>query len=1100
MMKNRSQWGRNAVPMLGLCGLAGVLFWLPPGSAAQTPSPSVSDKTTPEKRSDDKGLRDRGTEEKGTGDKGKTDTEMPPKKQERQPPPGNPLLLTDPTIPLPTNNTGVSKPEFNDYRKAQNAPPAITKPLALFGYDFFRPAREIIDAHRDYIKRIQRERADEALPRKSTKTNANSDSTDDTGTNSRRRTNTTDTGTDNGSDNPPRKTTKKTTRRTSQSDPGSDNSGNPDNTDNSDTSDNSSSQTNRSRSSNSESDPGPVDARQDVADPLTQLYRNVTATVPANYQVAPGDTLMISYWSPTLERTTVTKTVDGQGTIALTGIAPIVVLGKTVASTELSLKEALSRFYRNVQVSVTLNRLRTIQVTVSGEAYQPGTYAVPAVASAFNMLTFAGGPTESGSLRNIEIRRGGRLVGSLDMYKFELGSGQATDYSLQSGDMIVIPPRLSRIAVRGEVLHPAVFELIEGETLSDALHYAGGIKASGVNHSVRINTLDPGNARIIQDVDVKDAAAVKALRLFDGDEVEVFSVRPVLTNRVTVEGAVDQPNDYPLTPNMRVSDLLNRARGPINEAYLTHAELRRWNPDTTTTLQVIDIEKALAHDPQHDLLLQKWDRLKVYTRDEVAYLGRRMVTVKGAVQKEGIYPVSRNMHVSDLLRSAGGPTPEANLEKAFLIHQREDGPSGKEDVNLNAVLRGDAGKDPEIQDNDTLIVYNFRQAQFTPDHIVQVVGEVVTAGVYPRTQGMKLSELIGFAGGLTPSAGHKVSVAHARRQLDGPNANLNVAVFSLTDKNTLPSDADIVLEDGDVVSIPGVGGYLPAVQKVKVSGAVNTPGYIFLKSKNVRLSDVIKEAGGLRPEAFPQGAQFYRNPELLATTGQKQLESSIGMLNDLLNDSAYLRERGKSRLDIIRATGQAQQSASGDLLGGLTGGAAAAAAIPNAAAGAAGNQLASQELVTKARPSGTDSQVPDGNIAVDLPLALRHPNTPDDIVLVDGDTISIPETPTTVKVAGAVFHPRGVQFKPNETLLQYIAEAGGYAPDAALDRIEIIRVGGGLAPAKKAGPIQPGDVILVPTKVLAASISSHSNGISDFFKSLTSSAIIFKLATGLFGR
>ena len=1098
---------RGSVCRALLSGLGGGLVLLAVGSVAQTSNPVPTQIPNPPP------LQNPDTLPAKTSN-------PPPAQPPPVNPPGNPLVLNDPANTTPATGQIVPKRDFHDYRSGPGAGPTNVekgKTLPLFGYEYFRPAREIIDAHRAYVKRVQRDRIDGIAPRTTNgtsvrRTNGNTTSDDNSNSPGRRsndpnRTDNTDHNSDpNRNDATDRNSDPNRTDNTDRNnDPNSTSStNNPNRTNgmrrNNGTSDNNSNNSDgnslgnsrRNGGNDSSDNVGGPDTRMDVSDPLTQLINNTAATVPANYQIAPGDTVVLSYWSPTTERITIVRTIDPQGTLTIEGLAPIVLLGKTVASAENTVKEQLGRFYRNVQVSLTLNKLRTIQVTVSGDVYQGGTYSVPSVASAYNLLFFAGGPTENGSLRNIEILRGGKKVGSLDMYKFELGSAQTTDFQLQAGDMIIVPPRESRITVRGEVRSPAVFELTAGETLQDALRYAGGIKASGVHQSVRINTVDPGNARVIQDVDVKDVAMAKAQKLYDGDEVEVFSVRARLTNFVSIEGAVDQPNDYPLSPNMRVSDLLNRARGPLNEAYLQRAELRRWNPDTTTTLQVIDVEKALAHDPQNDLVLQKWDQLKIYTRDEVAYLGRRMVTVKGAVQKEGIYPISRNTHVSDLLRAAGGPTPDANLDKAFLIHQSDDGAPTKVDVNLSAILHGDPGKDVEVQDNDQLIVYTVRQAQFTPDHIVQIVGEVVTQGVYPRAQGMKLSELLGLAGGLLPSAGQKLLLAHARHQIDDPNVRPTRMVVNLEANRTIPAQEDIVLEDGDVVSVPGVGGYLRAVQKVLVKGAVRTPGYIFLTSKNMHLTDALRESGGLRPEAFPQGIEFYRNPDLLSTPGQRKLTTSLGTLNDLLNDSEYQRERAKSRLDVIRATGQAQA-------GSLIVPSPSASAASNAAAGVAGAQLANQELVSKARPNVNDLNQPDGNIAVNLPLALRHPGTPDDIVLLDGDTITIPETPTTVQIVGAVFHQRGVQYRPNETLQQYVDEAGGYAPDAAKDRIEVIRVGGGLSPAKKAGQIQPGDVIVVPTKVLAISIAGHGNAISDFFKSLTSSALIFKFASSLFG-
>ncbi|MCW3098007.1 MAG: Periplasmic protein involved in polysaccharide export [Chthonomonadaceae bacterium] len=1068
-----------------LCGLGTGLVLFAVGSLAQTPIPSPVQPPmqmpgqTP----------------------GQTPQELPKTPQTPANPPrvspGNPLVLSDATrsAPLPTQD--VPKKEFRDYTtNADTRPTNVGKPksLPLFGYDFFGPVRDIIDAHRTYVRRVQRERVDGTGTRQTNgNTSPNGSGNDNTG----RRTNgNSNNANDNSNDYPNGGSGSRTTDN-SNSNSGSGSNGNQSNSRindplniNRNYTDTTGTRNTRGSSIDNTDVNGP-DTRMDVSDPLTQLINNVATTVPANYQLAPGDTVVFSYWSPTIERSTLARTVDPQGQITIEGLAPIVLLGKTVASAENTLKEQLGRFYKNVQVSLTLNKLRTIQVTVSGAAYQPGTYTVPSVASMYNLLYFAGGPTENGSLRNIQLLRNGKIVGTLDMYKFELGMG-GTDFPLQAGDMLIIPPRESRVTVSGEVKHPAIFELSPSETLEDALRYAGGIYASGVNRSVRINTLDPGNARIIQDVNVTDAAAVKAQKLYDGDEVEVFSVRPLVFNTVTVEGAVDQPNSYPLTPNMRVSDLVNRARGPLNEAYLQRAELRRWNPDTTTTLVAVDLDRALAHDPQNDLVLQNWDRLKIYTRDEVAYLGRRFVTVKGAVQKEGIYPVSRNEHVSDLLREAGGPTPDANLEKAFLIHQPDTDAPISVPVNLRAVLHGDPGSDPEILDNDQLLIYNVRQTQFTPDHIVQVVGAVLTQGPYPRAQNMKVSDLIAFAGGFLPAAGQKVSVAHAIHLADDPSAK-SVKLITLEPGHVIPPQDDVVLQDGDVVSVQGIGGFIPAVQKVFIRGAVNAPGYIIITNKTTHLTEALRQAGGLRPEAFPQGTEFYRNPDLLGSTTQKQLTMSIGLLNDLLNGSEYQRQRAKSRLDIIKATGQAQ---SGSI---VVPSATASAALPNAAADAAGNQLANQELVSRARSNITDIPVPDGNIAVNVPRALKNPGTGDDIVLQDGDTITIPETPTTVQVLGAVFHTRGVQYRPGETLQQYVDEAGGFAPDAAKDRIEVIRVGGGLIPARKAGQIQPGDVILVPTKVLAIKISNNSDYISQFFSSLTSSVLVYKLATSLFG-
>jgi polysaccharide biosynthesis/export protein len=974
-------------------------------------------------------------------------------------------------------------PGFADYR-TDPGPAGMKdkgKDLPLFGYDFFQSAREIIDAHRAYVRR--QFNGNEPVSSKPAKRQAKpKDETEQVEDDEQPTTVMQENRSRDRSEDRSQDGVKKGTAKDDRTDTADD--------------EQTFSERNRSSRKTSREQQEPVNAFQDVADPLSQLYRNVTATVPPTYQLAPNDTLTVRYWSARQEARTVTATVDPQGAIALEDIGNVVVRGLTMDQTEKLLRSQFRRFFNGVEVSVTLGKLRTIQITVSGAAYQPGTYAVPAVATAYNVLYAAGGPTEDGTLRNIEIRREGKLVATLDVYKFLTVGAQANDVQLQTGDLIYIPHRRSRILVSGEVLQPAVFELRTEEKLSDVLRYCGGVKPSGVDQRLRISTLVPGTARVLKDIDLKDAATAGTIPLYDGDEVEIFSVRPMLTNSVIVEGAVDQPSEYALIPGMKVSDLISRARGPLGEAYLVRADLYRWNPDNTSTLIPIDLEKALAHDPKADVPLTKWDRLKVYTREEVAWTGRRTVSVRGAVQRPGMYNQSGNMRVSDLLRMAGGPTPDAYMDRAILLHQNGDGTYDMEYVSLAAAARPESDKDPMLKDNDVLAIYKTGEAQFEPERVVTIRGEVVSPGPYPRSQGMKLSDLLNMAGGFKPNAFTSVSVAHARRVVDSGDKPLQIVSVTFDDKGRCAPQDDVRLEDGDVITVQGLGGYVEKVQIVNVQGAVNKPGPIILTSKTMRMSDAIKQAGGLRKEAFPQGAEFSRDPQLLATTGQRNVAELIGGLNDLLNEQTYNRERGKSFIERMKAINTVPPS--NDSLLGRSGG-----SNPSPLTGAAATELATrfsnQEIVTPARKLTSHEIDPNGSIAVDLPGALRKPGGADDILLADGDTITVPEAPTTVHVTGAVFSKRGVLYKPGAKLDHYIAQAGGFAPDAAIDRIEIIHIGGGLIPANKVKEIQPGDVILVPTRVLAEKITTHQNTLDSIFKSLTNSAIVFRLATGIFG-
>jgi len=827
-------------------------------------------------------------------------------------------------------------------------------------------------------------------------------------------------------------------------------------------------------------------------DPLTQFFSNIAATVPATYQLSGGDKVTLRYWSPTMEMSEITLTVDQTGGLTIPGAGRIIVQGQTLAQAEKLIGAKLNTLYRDVKVSLSMKELRTMPITVTGESWYPGTYNVPAVATALNMIYATGGPTDDGTLRKIEVRRNGLLVGVIDFYKFLMKGDQTQDIPLQPGDVIYIPPRYSRVTVEGEVRRPGIYELIDHESLADALAYAGGINPSGVEQRVQVLSVQPGVSRVLRDVNVSDKQSAESTPLYDGDIVDVFSVQPTVENMVSIDGAVDLPGDYAITPGMTVSDLLRDARGTLSDAYLTVAHLFRYNPDNTMTLIPINLEKALKGDPKDNVELQRWDKLMVYTRDEVAWTGQREVTVRGAVKKPGIYYRSNDMRVSDLLILAGGVTPDAYTRRAILLHQHPDGSYTYDYVNINAAMTGNPISDPLLQEKDVLAVYRTDEAHFTPDHTVKIVGEVVTPGTYPRGDGMHLSDLIRVAGGLTPQAGDEIAIAHAR-------TNENSTPEQVTwDSSTGKPIPDPLLQDGDVVTIQGRGDYRAKPYIVYVNGEVNRPGPVILQGNNVWLSDVIRDAGGLKPDAYAPGVEFMRSPDLLMTAGQKQIAQMVNELDDLINQSDYQRELAKADVERIKMIGQAMNSGLPIPVPGLatatTAAAASTAPVENAA-----NPLLNRQLVTPPRTLTDADLIPAGNVAINLSAAMKKPHGPADILMMNGDTVTVPKMPTTVQVIGAVMHARGVLYQKDMTVRDYVDQAGGFAPDAALNRIEIIRLGDGLTPASKVKHLKPGDVILVPTQVMAAKLTSKNNLIDDIFRNITNTSLIILVATKLFG-
>jgi len=235
----------------------------------------------------------------------------------------------------------------------------------------------------------------------------------------------------------------------------------------------------------------------------------------------------------------------------------------------------------------------------------------------------------------------------------------------------------------------------------------------------------------------------------------------------------------------------------------------------------------------------------------------------------------------------------------------------------------------------------------------------------------------------------------------------------------------------------------------------------------------------------------------LVSNGQLDLADVISHMSDMLNLSQYQRERAKASLALIEAAGSAASGGGSSLpLPGIGGG-GAAPANPNL--GPLLSNLSNINPVSPGRILTSSQLQPNGAIAVRLAEALRRPGDSEDIILKDGDTLVVPETPTTVQVVGAVVNAEGVLFTPGQSIDYYIQRAGDFTPDAAKERIEVIHAGGGLIPAGKAGAIQPGDLILVPTKVLAEKVGRSGGGFSAFFQGLVGSAVTLKVLTSVFG-
>lgn len=640
------------------------------------------------------------------------------------------------------------------------------------------------------------------------------------------------------------------------------------------------------------------DAISGFVGPVEMMGANVAATVPSKYVLNPGDRLTIQFWSDILELQTIHVVIDSKGEVIIPNIgSPIVARGMTLAQFQSAVKAMLERVaYKNLNLVAMLDSLRSIQIFITGEAFRPGSYAVSAVTTLFNTLYMCGGPSRNGSLRDIKLLRNSESI-TVDFYKFLMYGDSSQDFSLEAGDTVFISPVGRTVTISGEVKRPAVYELKEGENLQEIISLAGGLLPSGFLQRIQIGSVDPGKQRILLDVDLTNKELLNP-PLFDGDTVRVFSIPSERMNTVTVEGKVRMPGEYQLKEGMTVTDLIKAAQWLLGEAYTERADLLRLNPDRKTIKLIpVNLSKALSGDIVHNVILNQWDKLVVYSKDEIQWVAKREVSVRGAVKKPGSYERSDGMIVGDLLMKAGGLTPEAYLDKAFLLRMDE-----REELTKSITINlKSTGNDVELKDGDSLMVYRYQEALWEPKREITIRGAVQRPSIYRRIDGMKISDLIQLAGGFLPDA------YPDRALLLRLDERMRITQgFFIVPKLALRDDPknNLELRDGDTLTIYT---YRQAIWEperiVTIVGAVHNPGDFIIPER----PGVAKVEGVERPAVIELPGTESKKLESPFVIGQLEAvkpEAETPFLSDKEKPSEVSERRGSvfERVDGMRVS------------------------------------------------------------------------------------------------------------------------------------------------------------------------------------------------------
>jgi protein involved in polysaccharide export with SLBB domain len=699
---------------------------------------------------------------------------------------------------------------------------------------------------------------------------------------------------------------------------------------------------------------------------------------PKNYQLGPGDEVIIDIWGASEQ--TYQQTITPDGYIMISNLGPLYLNGLSIDRATERLKSRLSKIYSWIQpqdgsrpntfMQVSLGQVRTIKVTIIGEVETPGTYDISSLATVFNALYLSGGPTVNGSFRQIELIRNNEVHVVLDVYDFLVRGIQKNNILLADQDILRIQPFLNRVEIVGEVKREGIYETLENETFEDLIRFAGGFTENAYKALIKVRRNTSTEKRIM---DVRLENFPNSIPL-NGDYVIVNSILDRYENRVQIAGAVFREGEYQLTDGMTVLELIEKAEGLTGDAFLERGTIFRTNDDFSTEALAFNLREMLKGEAE-DILLQREDLIKVasiYDLREEFY-----VTIGGSIRSPGNYSYMEGMTVEDLILESGGLLESADIKTVEIARRvREDRVMGTT--------------------RDIAEIFNFSL-----------------------------------------------------------NKDLSI-------KN---EEERFILQPFDNVYIRKSPNYQAPI-KIKVEGEVPYPGEYVLEKKDERISDIIRRAGGITEEGYMQGATLIRRTEFyeVPTEIENRYQDLLGIREQLQDKFSYTDNLDLTESERLRSKRLADLEKKAEAYMGRE-------ELETSREGARQRRKQLQELGEE------DTTVVDidlkqfESIGIDLEQILKDPGSKYDLILQEGDIISVPKQLQTVRLRGELLYPITVRYDNRYHFKEFIAQAGGFTEEARKGKTYVIYANGSVDRTRKRlflfnnyPNIDPGAEIIVPQK------------------------------------
>ena len=481
---------------------------------------------------------------------------------------------------------------------------------------------------------------------------------------------------------------------------------------------------------------------------------NLNMATPKNYEVGPGDELVVQIYG--IAQATINLNVSPEGKVVIPNVGVSHLGGLSIDAVKTLLTQKIGTRYAGLTganpssfLMVTLSNIRSIKVNIVGEVKIPGSYQLPSFTTSFNALYASGGPTAKGSFRNIQLFRGGKQIAEVDLYDFLLKGNTDKNIRLEDNDVLLVPQYGKRVEIAGEVRRNLFFEVKEKETLLNLIEMANGYTNNAYRKILTIQRSN-GLDKSILNIDEKEQGAT---RLFDGDYVIVGKAPNIYTNRIQIVGAVLREGDYELIDNFRISDLLTKAGGLKEDAFMARAILYRKEYGLQKKAISINLNKAILNDSNNNLILKREDALVVSSIYDIKE--NYSVTINGEVNDPGIYPYSKGMTVGELVLKSKGFKEAASESSIEIVRRIRDN-----EKQIAKIITVNINKELSINDNDrNTILEPFDQVfvrasvGFRDLKKVYVQGEANYTGQFVMDRAnMTVGELIKRAGGVLPSA------------------------------------------------------------------------------------------------------------------------------------------------------------------------------------------------------------------------------------------------------------------------------------------------------------------------------------------------------------